>query len=401
MNARIFVIGIGADGLKGLCDRARRIIRDAEILIGGERHLSLVPDGAYKRVVWGENFDNGISTIRANRDRRLVVLASGDPMHFGIGSRLLKFFSIDEIEIIPATGSFSLAAARMGWSIPDITCLTLHGRALEVVNLYLIPGGRLLILSWDGKTASKLSTLLVKKGYGKSMMSVLGNMGGDNEDRLDSLASSWSVEETAAINTIAVSLRPDPDAEAWSRAAGLPETAYRHDDIITKSEVRAITMAALAPLPTETLWDIGAGNGSVAIEWLRLEPSASAVAIEKMLDRAENARFNAGELGVPNLKVINSSAPAAFEELDENPDAIFVGGGLSVGLLEASWQRLKPGGRFVSNAVTLEGYAAILAMRTAVGGELLKISIGREGKVGSRKVIKPFMDVWQFRGAKV
>ncbi len=401
MNAQIFVIGIGADGLEGLGARARQIIRDAEILIGGERHLTLVPEGTAKRAVWGQNFDNGISTIQANRGRRVVVLASGDPMHFGIGSRLLKFFSIDDIEIIPTTGAFSLAAARMGWSIPDITCLTLHGRALEVVNLHLIPEGRLLILSWDGKTASKLSALLVKKGYGKSMMSVFENMGGDNEDRLDSLASSWSAEETAALNTIAVSLKPDPNAVIWSRAAGLPETAYRHDDMITKREVRAITLAALAPLPGETLWDIGAGNGSVAIEWLRLEPSARAVAIEQTLCRAENARFNANELGVPNLKVINSVAPAAFEDLDGSPDAIFVGGGLSVGLLDACWQRLKPGGRFVSNAVTMEGHAAVMTLRTAVGGELLKISVGREGKVGSRAVIKPSMDVWQFRGAKI
>ena len=394
-------MGIGADGLDGLGARAQQVIRDAEILIGGERHLALVPKGAAKHAVWGQNFDNGITTIQANQGRRVVVLASGDPMHFGIGPRLLKFFSIDNIEIIPTIGSFSLAAARMGWSIPDITCLTLHGRVLETVNLYLTPEGRLLILSWDGTTASKLSALLVKKGYGKSMISVLENMGGDNEDRLDSLASAWSDEETAALNTIAVSLKPDLDASTWSRAAGLPETAYLHDDMITKREVRAITLAALAPLPGETLWDIGAGNGSVAIEWLRLEPSARAIAIEKMLCRAQNARFNANELGVPNLKVINSAAPAAFEDLDESPDAIFVGGGLSASLLEACWQHLKPGGRFVANAVTMEGHAAVFTLRTVVGGELVKISVGREGKVGSRAVIRPFMDVWQFRGVRI
>ncbi len=400
MNAWLKIVGIGEDGLEGLSNRAREIVSEAEVMIGGERHLGLVPEGGAERVTWGEGLNKGIGAIEANEGRRVVVLASGDPMYFGIGATLLKRFGIQASEIIPAPNAFSLAAARMGWSIPDVTCLTLHGRQLENVNLHLRPEGRILLLSWDGTTSKKLAELLTKKGYGNSIISVLENMGGEKENRIEGNAVSWSIQETAALNTIAVHLRAHPAASAWSRVAGLPENAYSHDNLITKREVRAITLAALAPLPGQILWDVGAGNGSVAIEWLRVEPLARAIAIEKIQTRAANARFNCIELGVPGLEVIESSAPEAFEGINVDPDAIFIGGGLNSNLLRVCWHRLKPGGRLVANAVTLEGYSALLAQRDECGGELCEIAISREASVGSRAGLKPLMAVLQLRGLK-
>lgn len=400
MNRWITIVGIGESGLDGLGARARQVIDDAEVLVGGERHLAFIPEGAAERAAWGKGFDHGVSAIRANEGKRVVVLASGDPLHFGVGATLSKRFGIEAVEVIPAPGAFSLAAARMGWSIPDVTCLTVHGRTLEAVNLHLRPGGRLLILSRDGATPAKLAALLTDKGYGPSTLTALENMDGDRERRVVGDAASWSADEVVALNTIAVELKAGADAVAWSRAAGLPEAAYRRDSMITKREVRALTLAALAPLPGETLWDVGAGNGSVAIEWLRLEPAANAVAIEKTPVRAGNARFNAHELGVPRLAVIEAEAPAAFGGLKNDPDAVFAGGGLSAPLLDACWQRLKRGGRLVANAVTVEGQAALLAQRDAGGGELIKVAVSREGPVGRRTAMKPLMEVWQLRAAK-
>ncbi len=400
MSRWITIVGIGEDGLDGLGKRARDVIAGAEVFVGGDRHLEFVADRDAERVSWGKDFDHGVAAIRKHRGKRVVVLASGDPLHFGVGATLSRRFGIEALEIIPAPGAFSLAAARLGWSIPDVTCLTVHGRSLETVNLYLRPGGRLLVLSWDGTTAAKLAALLTAKGYGDSNLMVLEHMGGDVENTIAETATAWTVTETAALNTIAVELVAGSDAAVWSRAAGLPEEAYRHDNMITKREVRAVTIAALAPLPGEVLWDVGAGNGSVAIEWLRLEPSAKAIAIEKTPARADNARFNALELGVPRLKVVDASAPAAFDDLDDDPDAVFAGGGLNAELLAACWHRLKSGGRLVANAVTLEGRAALMAQREAGGGELVQIAISREAPVGPRAALKPMMEVWQLRAHK-
>ena len=400
MNAWITLIGIGEDGLDGISPRARALIDNAEVLVGGERHLGKVGGTAAEKVAWGKDFDHGVSAIRAHEGKRVVVLASGDPMHFGVGATLSRRFGIEAMETIPSPSAFSLAAARLGWSLPDVSCLTVHGRKLEAVNLHLRDQARLLILSWDGTTPAKLAALLSAKGYGASRLHVLEHMGGDDEGHLQAIASEWAQERTADLNSIGVELSGGDDAAQWSRAAGLPEDAFRHDNMITKREVRAVTIAALAPLPGELLWDVGAGSGTVAIEWLRLEPSAKAVAMERSADRAENARHNADELGVPRLEVIEGEAPDLFTALEDAPDAIFVGGGVSGELLSACWQQLKDGGRMVSNAVTLEGQQALAAFRDQHGGSLTKISISRDGAVGPRSGLRPLMDVWQLRTEK-
>lgn len=395
------IVGIGEDGLAGLGTEARDAIDAAEVLVGGERHLEKVSGHAALKVGWGKDFEAGVEAIRDFEGKHVVVLASGDPMNFGAGSVLARKFGIEAMTIIPAPGAFSLAAARMGWSVPDVNCVTVHGRPLEVVNLYLRPGARLLVLTWDGTTPAKLAALLAGKGFGESRMTVLEHLGGEGENRIDGTATGWSQPETAALNTVAVECVAGPDAVFWSRAPGLPEAAFRHDNMVTKREVRAATIAALAPLASETLWDVGAGSGTVAIEWLRLEPIANAVAIERDAKRLSFIRANAAELGVPGLKVVEGEAPAALATIEGAPDAVFVGGGVSnADVLDACWQRLKNGGRLVANAVTLNAQHTLIHFRDAHGGEMTRLSVAREDKVGRLAGFRPMMEVWQLRTEK-
>ncbi len=403
-SAWITLIGIGDGGLESLSAEARAIIEAAEVLVGGDRHLAMVAETTATKVAWGKSFKQRVASLEDYRGRRVVILATGDPMHFGVGRHLFKHFESHEITVFTSPGAFSLAAARIGWSVPDVTCTTVHGRPLEAVNLHLAPNARLLILSRDGTTPGQLAALLTKKGFGESLMTVFEHMGGDKENRIDGHADAWAIERTADLNVIAVECIAGPQAVFWSRAPGLPEDAFQRDNMITKREVRAATIAALAPLPGETLWDVGAGCGSVAVEWLRLEPSTKAVAIERSAERAEFARANAAELGVPLLRVTEDDAPNAFAGLLEDggsPDAIFLGGGISsAGLLDACWQVLLPGGRLVANAVTLEAQSALLAFRAEHGGSLTGISVSRDEAVGRLSSLRPAMTVWQLRSEK-
>ena len=396
------IVGIGENGLKGLGQKTLKIIEEAEVLIGGKRHLEKVPDNKVEKVGWGSNFDHGVEAIRKYEGKRVVVLASGDPMNYGAGSTLARRFGIEAMTIIPAPSAFSLAAARMGWSLPDVECITLHGRLLETINLYLRPGARLLILSWDGTTPAKLAELLVAKGYPDSPITALEYMDGDKENVIQGTASDWTVSEAAALNTIALECMAGPDAIAWSRAPGLLEQAFQHDNMITKREVRAATISALAPLSGETLWDVGAGSGSVAIEWLRREAAAKAVAIESNEKRLAYIRANALDLGVPRLEVVAGRAPKALAEIEGAPDAIFGGGVVSdMAVMAACWKHLANGGRLVANAVTLEAQQSLLAFRDEHGGGITKIVIAREGKVGRLSGLKALMEVWQLHVVKL
>ena len=396
------IVGIGENGLEGLGSKTLKIIEEADVLVGGKRHLEKVPDNKVEKVGWGSNFDHGVEAIRKYEGKRVVVLASGDPMNYGAGSTLARRFGIEAMTIIPAPSAFSLAAARMGWSLPDVECITLHGRPLETINLYLRPGARLLILSWDGTTPAKLAELLVAKGYPDSPITALEYIDGDKENVIQGTASDWTVSEAAALNTIALECVAGPNAIAWSRAPGLLEQAFQHDNMITKREVRAATISSLAPLAGETLWDVGAGSGTVAIEWLRLEPAAKAVAIESNEKRLAYIRANALDLGVPRLEIIAGRAPNALAKIEGAPDAIFVGGGVSdMAVMAACWKHLTNGGRLVANAVTLEAQQSLLAFRDEHGGEITKIVIAREGKIGRLSGLKALMEVWQLHVVKL
>jgi len=330
-----------------------------------------------------------------------VVLASGDPLNFGIAANLIRRFGADAVRVIPAASAFSLAAARMGWPIPEVECLTVHGRALETVNLHLVPGRRLLILSWDGTTPAALAELLTARGFGASAITVLEHMGGPQENRIDGRADRWSHDACADLNTVAVACVAGAGAKVHARVPGLPDDAFEHDGQITKREVRAATLARLMPLPGQTLWDVGAGSGAVAIEWLRAEHCAEATAIERDPGRAQRIGRNARALGVPRLEVVEGEAPAALHGLSPKPDAVFVGGGVAQpGMLEAGWTALAAGGRLVANAVTLEAEARLVAFRADHGGELVRISVARAESVGRLQTMRPLLDVLQYSAVK-
>jgi len=289
----------------------------------------------------------------------------------------------------------------MGWSLPDVEQVTIHGRPLEVINLYLAPGAKLLILSWNGASPADLANLLCEKGFGKSVIHVFEHMGGELENHIEATAEDWDIERTADLNTMALECVAGPDAKYWSRVPGLPEAAFEHDGKITKREVRASTLALLAPLPGETLWDVGAGSGAVGIEWLRADNSVTAVAFEHDTAKCDVISRNAGNLGVPRLNVVNGNAVEKINEIETPPDAIFMGGGVSDRvLMDACWQRLADSGRLVANGVTVEAHAALMEFQKTHGGDLTRISVARSGVVGSMTALRPLMDVLQLKVTK-
>jgi precorrin-6Y C5,15-methyltransferase (decarboxylating) len=389
------IIGIGEDGLDGLSPAARALIETAETLVGGERHLAMVPDHSNKQL-WPSPFAGARDLLESLRGRPVVVLASGDPLWFGVGATLTRWFDRAEMTIIPHPGAFSLAASRLGWPLQDCLCLTVHGRPIEALRLHFAPGRRLLVLAEDGQSAAAIARLLETSGYGPSRLVVLEHLGGAAEHQRDATAATW-IGESADLATIAVECTPEPRARLLAAVPGLPDDAFEHDGQITKREIRAVTLAALAPLVGEMLWDVGAGSGSVAIEWMRA--GGRAIAIESKPDRAARIARNAAALGVPGLEVLRGEAPGALPYSD--PDAIFIGGGASEpGMLDACWAALKPGGRLVVNAVTAEGEAALLAFHRIHSGELTRLGVARLAPVGSFHTWHPAMPVTQYWGRK-
>lgn len=395
------IVGIGEDGADGLSPIARGLVANAEIVFGGKRHLQLA--GALIRGAarpWPSPFERGVAEVLAARGRPVCVLASGDPFFYGVGTVLMRHIDPRETVTVPAPSAFSLAAARLGWGLPETTLLSLHGRALDLVRPHLQPGARLLALTSDGDGPAVLAGLLTATGFGGSRLTLLEALGGPRERLRTATADNFNFGTVDPLNTVAIEVVAAPDARVIARAAGLPDHLFEHDGQITKREIRAVTLSALGPRRGEFLWDIGAGSGSVAIEWMLADAAMRAVAIEGRADRAARIRRNAAAFGVPGLTVIEETAPAALEELAP-PDAIFIGGGASdPGVLDASVAALRSGGRLVANAVTLETEAALLARHTALGGELTRIAIARADAVGTKTGWRPAMPVTQWAWVK-
>ena len=400
MKPWLAIIGIGEDGLAGLSPAARALVDGAELLVGGARHLAMVPDDGRARLAWPSPLRDAIPEIEARRGRPVCVLASGDPLCYGVGRRLLSYIPIEEVTIIPAASAFSLACARLGWSLPDTTCLTLHSRPLEDLHSAVQPDDRLLILSNDGGTPARVAALLRGRGYGASRITVLEHLGGPRERRVEARAEDLRDEIFADLNTLAVVCVAGPGAALLPVVPGLPDDAFESDGLLTKREVRAMTLAALAPVPGQLLWDVGAGCGSVAIEWLRAAPRGRAIAVERKPARAGMIAANASALGTPRLKIVEGEAPAALAGLAP-PQAVFIGGAAAApGLFDACWQALSPGGRLVANAVTLEGEAALIAWHGAHGGTLTRLAIARAQPVGGFTGWRPLMPVMQYAVTK-
>ena len=400
MKPWLAVIGIGEDGHAGLSAAARALVETAETLVGGERHLAMVPPGSAERLVWQRPLTDTIGAIATRRGRRVAVLASGDPLWYGVGVVLTRHFPREEMTILPQLGAFSLAAARRGWAIADCAVLSLHARPLDAFRLHLAPHRRLLLLSEDGTTPRAVARLLTELGWGPSVLTVFEHLGGPREAMVSEEAQHWGERRTADLNTIALECRPGPDARPLSRLAGLPDDAFEHDGQLTKREVRAVTLAALAPLPGETLWDIGAGCGSIAIEWLRASEGGAAIAVERAPDRAAIIARNAAALGVLGLQIIVAAAPQALAGLD-SPDAIFVGGGIAdPELLPALWAALRPGGRLVANVVSLSGERALIDWQARHGGNLTRIAVSHAEPLGAQQAWRPQLPVTQLAAAK-
>jgi precorrin-6Y C5,15-methyltransferase (decarboxylating) len=400
MNPWLAIIGIGDDGVAGLSAAAAALLASAELVVGAARHLALVPEGKEARLVWETPLVDTIARIAEWRGRRVIVLASGDPMCYGVGVTLARNFARAEMTIVPQPGAFSLAAARLAWPLAECEMVTVHGRPLAQLALYLAPGQRILVLSEDGGTPSRIAALLRETGWGPSVLTVLEHMGGVRENIVSATADSWDERRCADLNTVALACWPGRGARPLSRAAGLPDEVFVNDGQLTKREVRAATIAALAPLPGQLLWDVGAGCGAVAIEWLRAARRSRAIAIECSSERCAFIARNAIALGVPDLRVVTGEAPAALAGLPR-PDAVFLGGGLgATDLLETLWDALAPGGRLVANAVTVGGEAHLLEWQARHGGALTRLAISRAAPVGPHLGWRPLMPVTQLAAVK-
>jgi precorrin-6Y C5,15-methyltransferase (decarboxylating) len=384
MAVWLTVIGIGEDGLAGLGEAARNALADASVVFGGQRHLAML-SGEYKadRQPWPSPFADGLKAVLARRGQPVCVLASGDPMLFGTGASLARDVPPHEMRVLPAPSSFSLAAARLGWALQDTAQLSIHGRPIDLLHAHIHQGAHLLILSHDGGSPAAIAELLRQRGFGPSQLTVLEHLGGSRERRIDGTAAAWPTASVAPLNIVAVDCQSGPDARALSTLAGLPDSAYRHDGQLTKRDVRAVTLARLAPCPGELLWDVGAGCGSIGIEWMRAHSSCRAIAIEENAGRQELIRANSQQLGVPGLHLVSGTAPQALAGL-ESPDAIFIGGGVTeAGVIESCWAGLKPGGRLVANAVTVQSEVTLISWQARLGGDLIRVAISHAAALGS------------------
>ncbi|EBA13535.1 bifunctional cobalt-precorrin-7 (C(5))-methyltransferase/cobalt-precorrin-6B (C(15))-methyltransferase [Roseobacter sp. CCS2] len=390
----LHIVGIGEDGMDGLVPATRAVVEAAEIIIGGERHHTLTENLTAARLAWPHPFDALISTIEDLRGKRVVILATGDPLWFSVGARIGRAIDPSEIIYHPQLSAFQLAAARMGWSLPDVETLTVHGRPVEQMIAFIQPDAQLLVLTTGAETPAQIAAFLTARGFGKSKMTVLAAMGGKDEARFDGLAEDWD-HTVPAFNTLAVHCVAAPDAALLPRVPGLADDLFQSDGTMTKQEVRAATVAKLMPMRGALLWDIGCGCGSVAIEWMRAARYARAVGIEPRADRRAMAAANALALGVPKLVIIEGSVPDALDGLDA-PDAIFIGGGLSRETFDAAWAALRPLGRLVANAVTLESEAALIDLHKTHGGNLVKLSVHRAEPVGRLTGWRPLMPVTQW-----
>ncbi|WP_460368489.1 precorrin-6y C5,15-methyltransferase (decarboxylating) subunit CbiE [Pseudomonas sp. Tul1A2] len=381
MSPWLTVVGIGEDGFKGLGKNARRALLGASRIVGGQRQLDLLPVCIRgERQLWPSPFS--LAPALELRGEAVCVLASGDPMFYGVGASLARQVPSDEMLILPAPSSCSLAAARLGWPLQEVVTLSLVARPLAALTAQLFSGVRLLLLSNDGQSPAAVAQLLRERGFGSSRLSVLEHLGGDAERRIDSTANAWDDAPIADLNVIAIECQADSDAPRLSRLAGLPDSAFQHDGQLTKRDVRAITLARLAPTPGELLWDVGAGSGSIGIEWMRAHPSCRALAIEADNGRQQLIEHNRDALGVPGLHLIRGKAPQALAGL-ERPDAIFIGGGVTrEGVFETCWEQLKPGGRLVANAVTLQSEVTLMSWRERYGGELTRIHVAQAQPLG-------------------
>ncbi|MET0361288.1 MAG: precorrin-6y C5,15-methyltransferase (decarboxylating) subunit CbiE [Sphingobium sp.] len=376
------IVGLGEDGLDGLPASARKAVTEAEIVTGAARHLALLPTLKSVALPWPVPFEAGIAPLLALRGRRVVMLASGDPFWFGAGSVMARHLSPHEWTAHPAPSTFALAAARLGWRIEDVACLGLHAAPIERLRAHIVPGRKALVLLRDGDAVAALTGYLTGLGFGASRIVVLEALGGERERIRSCPAGAMALRDI--VHPVAAGIEFAGDGIVLPATSGLPDDMFAHDGQISKRPIRALTLSALAPRPGETLWDIGTGSGSIAIEWLLAHPAMQATGFEVDPGRVARARQNAAALGVDRLRLVEGRAPDILAG-HSAPDAVFIGGGLSDALLERLWTMLPPGTRLVANAVTLESEAVLAHWHSDRGGTLLRIDLAQAAPLGTRR----------------
>ncbi|TDY50836.1 precorrin-6Y C5,15-methyltransferase (decarboxylating) [Paraburkholderia rhizosphaerae] len=393
------VVGIGDDGFAGLTRAARRVLFDASVVYGAQRHLAMLPARLRaRRERWPSPFD--IEPLLCEPHLNVCVLASGDPMLFGIGATLARHVGAEQMRVLPAPSSLSLAAAKLGWPLQDVATVSAVGRPHAAINAALHDGARLFVLSNDGATPAAIAASVTSRGFGETKITVFEHLGGPLERRIDGLAHAWDTAECAALNLIALDCKAGDDRPRVALTPGLPDDAYIHDGQLTKRDVRALTLARLAPAPRELLWDVGAGCGSIGIEWMRAHPSCRAIAVEANAQRQRFIERNREALGVPALQLVAGAAPAALAGL-ATPDAIFIGGGVTApGVFDACWSALKSGGRLVANAVTLEGEATLTECRKRHGGTLTRVALADVQPLGGFETWRPALPITLYETVK-
>jgi precorrin-6Y C5,15-methyltransferase (decarboxylating) len=398
LSQTVTVVGIGADGWPGLPPRSRAAIEQAGVVVGSPRQLALLPEAVTgRRVPLPSPLLPGLpELIAAHAGAALVVLASGDPMFYGIGATLVRLLGAAHLVVLPHPSSVSVAAARLGWPLDDVDVVSLVGRPRELLHPLLQPGRRVLALTAEPTAAADIRALLDARGFGTSPVTVLADLGSEQE-----VVAPADGRPHSRLAIVAIECRLDAGTAPLPRVPGLPDDAFEQDGQITKHEIRALALAALAPVPGQLLWDVGAGSGSIGIEWMRVHPASRAIAVEPRADRRERIARNAAALGVPGLVVVPGSAPAALSGLPR-PNAVFIGGGVTVdGLVAACWDALPVGGRLVANAVTIEGQGALAGWRDRLGGALTRIGLERADGLGTFTTWRPALPVVQWSVRKL
>ncbi len=393
MSAWLTIIGIGDDGLEGLHESSLMLLRHAQTIVAQDRLLKTSDYPGAEVRFWSEGFQPVLDLIEERRGTPVCLLATGDPMHFGIGATLARHFGPDEMQVFPSLSAFSLAAARLSWALQDVDCISLHGRPTSRLAVSLAPGRKIMAYTTGAVTVREAAEILEQNGYGLSRVAVLEHMGGASERRADLSVAQAKQHRGSDFNTLAIECVADRHCRVLPTVAGLPDDAFEHDGQLTKREVRAATLAALAPYPGAVLWDVGAGCGSIAIEWLRAARGAKAFAVEDNAARRGMMATNAARLGVAELQIVAGRAPEGLAALPQ-PDAVFIGGGITdPNVFETCFQALKLGGRVVANAVTVEGEARLIDLAQAWGGSLSRIAVSRAEPVGKFLAFKPMMPV--------
>lgn len=385
-NSWLTIIGIGEDGLAGLSEASRKALRDAETVFGGERHLALAGITERGRA-WPVPFD--AEAVLSCRGRPTAVLASGDPFWHGVGGSLAERLEPGEWVAHSAPSTFSLAAARLGWRLENVICLGLHAAPFERLLPHLARGARIVCLVRDSKAADDLAHWLSERGWGSSPMWTLSALGGPRERVTQHRADSYAADPDESLVTVALEAK---GSQGIARSSGLPDALFTHDGQLTKRPIRTLALSALAPRSGERLWDIGAGSGSISIEWALCGGTATAVEVRG--DRAANIRNNAASLGLAHrITVIVGAATDVLPGL-QTPDAVFIGGGLDAVTFDTVWSRIAPGTRLVAHAVTLETEALLADQHQRHGGELMRVEIAhadRLGKYRSWKAARPIV----------